>query len=230
MRSSTRVLVYMVVGVSLVGAAARAQVDPDEAYQRLQQKQKEKETKRAEPVTITRGELEDMQSQISRLEGEVMVLKDQLAAAKAAAGPSQPAVAQPPPAPKPAPRKIPTAIEVGMTRDDLMAFLDRYHEKFRISGVSTHDSPRSTIRQTTVTSDTNNGPASTRTETVETTHTGARRDHLTIDVMAPQQVPAGWHRDALGHRVEDFNTELRRVGWIWVTLVDDVVTAVDSHS
>ena len=55
-----------------------AQQDPSIAQAMLEQKQKERDAARAEKITITLGELDDLRQENKRLRGEVEMLKQKL--------------------------------------------------------------------------------------------------------------------------------------------------------
>ena len=57
-----------------------------------------------------------------------------------------------------------------------------------------------------------------------------KRELIRINLLAPQQVVVGRHKDALGHWVQDTGIEYRKAGWIWAHLEDNVVTSVDVHA
>lgn len=75
MRLTTALLIPMLV------SAAPAQVSPDEAYQKLQERQNQRQASRAEKITISRGDFDDLQSELKRLRAENESLRKQLATA-----------------------------------------------------------------------------------------------------------------------------------------------------
>jgi len=215
-----------------------AQVSTDEAYQRLQEKQKQRDAERAQQVTVTRGQLDDMMAEIAKLKAENASLRQQLAQGGAGAN-APPQGANPQPANPPiAAHKPPTKIDVGMTRDELVEFINARPDRYRLEGISVHNSgspsgTRTVVTRETVTQDGSDAPMKAnvrRTETIETHSPGHKRETIRVTLLEPREVPAGQHRDSLGHVVTETRTELRHAGWIWVTLVDDVVTATDVHA
>lgn len=110
--------------VLAVGVPAFAQVSTEEAKHRLEQKEKEREARRAEKVTISRGELEDLRAEVARLKGELAQLE------------SRDNALPEPPATQP---KFVLAIEKGITREQLFTFVAQHKDAYQITR-DVHDS------------------------------------------------------------------------------------------
>ena len=119
-----------------------------DAKAELERKQKERAAARAEMTQITVGELEDLRDEVRRLELENAALKGK--AANAAAKP---------------PVKRYTAIEVGMTRDELLAFVKSRSSQYRIGGMNVEAGGVQTEREQYIESTKRSGDVTTVTDT-----------------------------------------------------------------
>jgi len=112
-----------IVVLLAIGAASMAQVTPEEATRRLEEKQKQRQADRSKKVTISQGELDDLRAQIAQLIAEIQSLRQQLAGGDG--GPAAAAV--------PAPVKVPTKIQVGITRQQLDRFVAVHKDRCEIT-------------------------------------------------------------------------------------------------
>lgn len=239
---------YVLIALALVLAGpAIGQLTPEEAAQKLEQRKKERQAERAKLTSISQGALEDMQAELIRLRAEVASLKQQLLVARG--GPASP-VAK-------ANRRPPRTIEVGMTREELMAYLNTHHEYKMVAQHVETPAGRS-IHQTTVrrteaaeASATGNGavgPDGTRlasngnqlvtqqqaargavTESVENSQGGSKIEHMTLRTFRTISVSVGSHKNVLGGYTEDFENRSIPAGSLEVTLTDDVISAIDAR-
>lgn len=97
-----------------VCAPAYAQMSPEAAMARLKEKQAERNAARNKPVTITQGEYDDLKAEINRL-------KAQLAALQAKETATAPVVAP-----------SPTALTVGISKAQVMRFIQVHRETFEL--------------------------------------------------------------------------------------------------
>jgi len=140
-------------------------------------------------------------------------------------------------------KKRPTMIEIGMTRDDLLAFVggNSHYKVVRFAA----DKPVSTIDRDTVihrqvsgsanivgTGTVSSGSAvgSANTTVAEQEHTTIKRDkseYVVIQILEAQQVVTSVKRAAFGGGTEtETEPRLMPAGTMTVTLTDDVVSAV----
>lgn len=110
-------LFIMVAALLIAGTASFGQISVDQANQKLQEKQKQQEAERSQPVTITQGELDDMKSEITKLKAEVQELR---------------AREVPPAAEQPAALTIPARIAPGMTREQLLRFIKAHKDRLEM--------------------------------------------------------------------------------------------------
>ena len=177
----------IVAALLMGGAVSLGQISVDQAKQKLQEKQTQREAERSRPVTITQGELDDMKSEIVKLAAEVQELRRQ------AAGPA---------ATQPAASRIPAKIAVGMTREQLIRFINVHKDKLEIAG----DLPSA-------------GVPTTSDQKAET---------ITLRVKAPHDVVVGVHSNGLSQK-KDVASELRPDSMLTIVLVNDVVTSLSDE-
>jgi hypothetical protein len=176
-----------IVAAFLIGGAASfGQVSVGQANQNLQVKQKENEAARSRPVTITQGELDDMKSEIMKLRGEVQELRLQA---------TSPAATQ-------AALKIPAKIGVGMTREQLLRFINVHKDKLAIAS----DLPSATVPTTA----------------------GQKAETITLRVKTPHDVVVGVHSNG-GYESKDVASELRPDSMLTIVLLNDVVASLSDE-
>lgn len=219
------------VVLALGGGSLLAQLSPEEAQQRLEERQKQRQAEREKTITIQQGQLDDLQAELARLRAENVMLKQQLARATPPPPAPAPAAAAPP-----ASKKKYTRVEIGMTREELLDFIAAHSDAYQVEGLSVHESGRhggQTVITRQETTQQGDAPAQTtqrRTQIIESRTTPSKRELIRINLLEPQQVVVGRHKDALGHWVQDTGIEYRKAGWIWAHLEDNVVTSVDVHA
>jgi hypothetical protein len=117
---------WLLIALACSGAPIFAQevspstqpIPADQAMQRLRERQAQRESARSQKVTITRGELDDLKT-------EIAALKAELTAIKAAAAQAPPANGDPQP-------RYVLRIATGTTRPQLITFLAMHKERYRI--------------------------------------------------------------------------------------------------
>ena len=200
-------------------ARSWGQVSTEEANQKLQEKQKQREAERGASITITRGELDDPKAQIARLQAENATSRQQLAQGSAAV--KRAPAPDPKAAPQPARKKDPPAsIEIGMSREDVLAFVEAHPQTYRIEGASVNSPQRRTVSETTITRQTSvdqgsDAPPRTttqQTQTVRVHQGGDKREHLRITTYAPRDVVVGQRRRRPGARAERCRNAVAAVG------------------
>jgi hypothetical protein len=168
----------------LIGAGTGfGQVSVDQANQKLQEKQKDRELSRSRPVTVTQGELDDMKAEIAKLNAQLQELRRQAA----------------PPDTQPTAFKIPAKIGVGMTRNQLIRFVDVHKDKLEIAS----DTPSASVPTTA----------------------GQKAETITLRTKAPHDVVVGVHSNGAARKL-DIASELRPDSIVTIVLVDDLVTSV----
>src|SRR5688500_13165610 len=146
-------LVALLVGSAALAAGAQTAVTPEEARKRLEERNAQRRDERNQVMQITAGELADLRSKIQQLEGQVKVLQKQLEA-KAEA-----------------PKKVHTMIEIGMTKDEVMAFVKR--KNWRIVGMTASAGVRTrTVAERTATAEDGSDPKETEQQRTVVTATG----------------------------------------------------------
>src|SRR4051812_15999076 len=101
MRSFTSVVIVFLV----IAAPARAQLSAEEAKAKLAEKETQRQAERAKVVTITAGELADLRTKVATLEAQLKALQAQGGAGGA----------------KPVAKRPPDQIDIGMTKDEVIA-------------------------------------------------------------------------------------------------------------
>jgi len=187
MIKSTYLILFLSAALSVGGAPSLGQISVDQANEKLQEKQKARELSRARPVTVTQGELDDMKSEITKLNAEVQELR-RLAAPVAGT--------------QPAASRIPAKIGVGMTRDQLVRFINVHKDKLEIAS----DVPGASVPTT----------APQKAETI------------TLRVKAPHDVIVGVHSNGASQQL-DVATELRPDSAVTIVLIDDVITSLSGE-
>lgn len=196
-------------------------------------------------------EVEELRELVRLLKSENAELRrklDELAGPTANNRAAKPAAV---PAVKPV-RKNYTRIEIGMTREDVDSFIRR-NKNLRIVGVSADAGVRRqqeevTVRRQGTTGTTTvrrGGPANSQalgagtvddaqqavnaehTEVVDRKITSGRQEIITVAQMVSERVVTGQKRNSLGGSAPVYGNRTREGGRLRITLIDDVVTAVD---
>jgi hypothetical protein len=215
----------MGVIVAIVSCCALAQVSPEEAKAKLAEKDQQRQAERAQLIQITSGELTDLRAKVARLEGEVRALQGKLGQKETF-------------------KKAPETIEIGMTKEDVVAFV-KAHPALQVISVSASAGVNRSSQQTIVrrrTSDAsqrteNDGPAQRATAKgdneskveVDTVHVAGKQERMVIARYGSHSEQSGSQRNALGGSTPTFRTVEREEGRISVTLVDGVVTEVNAN-
>jgi hypothetical protein len=212
----------------------------DQAVTALAEKQKEREAQRSAPAAITVGELDDLRAEVTRLRAENASLKGKPGGAAAAA----------------APAKRRTDIEVGMTRDELIAFVKSRPTQYQIGDFSTKAGGVQTSTEQFITkSKTASSQDVTRAEannltgkpakdgTTSTDQSGvsgsdttyerrrllSKQERVSVKILGNKKVVVGHERNSTGEYAKYGNAKAA-VGELNVTLVEDVVTEVARRS
>src|SRR5690348_16052051 len=98
-----RAVISFVIVFGVFGASASAQISPEEAKAKLAEREAQRQAERNKMVQITTGELADLRAKVAQLEATVKSLQAQQV--------------------KAAVKKMPETIEVGMTKDEVIAFV-----------------------------------------------------------------------------------------------------------
>ena len=195
-------------------------------------------------------ELEQLREELQALKNENAELRrkiDELTgvAPKAANKPAAAAAAN-----KPVRRNF-SRIEIGMTRQEVDLYV-KTHKNLKLVGISADSGVRTQSEETVVhregttgtttlrrggPANSNPGPGtmddrqealnSDHKEVIERKINSGRRETMTLAQMVPEKVAAGEKRNSLGSRSTVYATQMREAGRLRITLVDDVVTAID---
>jgi hypothetical protein len=147
--------------------------------------------------------------------------------------PPAPAVAKPP-----APHKTYTRIEVGMTRPEVNRFIDTHPNLKRVAvsadaGVRRRAAEKPVRRQSKRSAaDGDDEPktidsSSEHKESTERKSTRGQREVITVAQLSPEEVQTGEPRNTPGGTTPAYATEWKQTGRLKITLIDDVVTAVE---
>lgn len=177
----------IVVSTLLMGTAF-GQISVDQANQKLQEKQQERELSRSRPVTITQGELDDMKAEIAMLNAQLRESRRQ---------------APPPAATQPAASTMPAKIGVGMTRDQLIRFINLHKDKLEIAS----DVPSASVPTTA----------------------GQKAETITLRTKTPHDVVVGVHSTSSGSQKLDVASELRPDSIVTIVFVDDVIVSLSGE-
>lgn len=159
---------------------------------------------------------------------------------------------------KPTHRPTPTTIEIGQTRDELVAFLNLNRGRYRViafnasrpsgwTGVEyTGNVQRNTnIRGSSQTNTQFNGGPTDSVNTNGTSATnvninergqvaahrvGSKVEYATIATLGSHTVVVGYHRNALGGTSADAEVQEYQTGTVQVLLVDDVIAQVSANA
>src|SRR4051812_9801197 len=94
----------MIAVLAVAGRSGLAQLSPEEAKAKLDERNAKRLAERSQVVQVTVGELADLRAKVSQLEAEVKALRAQ-------------------PSTKPLAKKLPETIEIGMSKDEVLAFI-----------------------------------------------------------------------------------------------------------
>lgn len=218
---------------AFVSSSVMAELSPEEAQAKLAAKEQQRQAERKQIVQMSAGELADMQAKIRQLEAEVAGLRAQLNQKEAA-------------------KKSPvrSMIEIGMTKDEVLAFINRdktLHITAMAANAGVNRSSSQVIvkgnssldKNVTVTRN-DDDPTRTRTQSgiardssveVETVQRRGLSETIEIEkTHASRQIIGYGPARGLGAPPDDIYGEVVKVtGHITVDLVDGVVTAVVAH-
>jgi hypothetical protein len=223
----------------MLNATARADAAKDAEYKR-----KAVEEYRARPAPLTVGQMDDLQAELEKLHAENAELKQKLAG-QAKPNPAAAANAKP---------TRHTVIELGMTRDELIAFVKARPREYSIGGFETRAGGVATDTEQVISSTVASRRRGETTqvqdnisaagEVDKTARTGsvtndvsdrmterrklvAKREHVSIDMLGYKSGVVGSERNMRGSY--DVHGSVKAVtGHLDVDLVDDVVTGVRS--
>jgi hypothetical protein len=220
--------IVLCVAVSCCASVCLGQASPDEAAAKLRAKQAERAAQRSKLVQITAGELDDLREQVRLLRAQVDALQRKQAEANGTAV-------------KPVVKRVPTQIEIGMTRAEVDAFI-RAHRNLKVIGVSanagvTKQAEETVVRRQGATgaqravngkqTDVQEATGGEQKETVERKSTTGRKETITVAQMVARQVVTGETRDVFGRPQDTYGTEWVEGARMKVDLTDGVVTAID---
>lgn len=159
---------------------------------------------------------------------------------------------------KPTHRPTPTTIEIGQTRDELLAFLNANRGHYRviafnasrpagwtgveyIGNVQRNVNVRGSIQTNTqvnggpTDSVNTNGTAATTANInehgqVSSHRLGSKVEYATIATLGAHEVVVGYHRNALGGTSPDREVQEYQTGTVDVLLVDDVIAQVSANT
>jgi hypothetical protein len=234
-------IVAIALVVLFAGVSAMGQVSPDEAKQKLEEKQKQRQAEREQIVQVTAGELADLRMEIKRLEGEVKSLNAQLGIKDAGASSSASASAAPA-------KKYHEIIEVGMTKDEVMMYI-KAHSNLKLIGTAADSGVRKSSeeivvaressgkRDATVQTD-DQTPTRTRTAAdaqgtsrtqVDRLRNTGKKETLIIAKLGWVNEPGGSHKDGFGRTITDMKRVQREESRILVTFFDGVVGSISDE-
>jgi hypothetical protein len=230
MRAVFSILVGLSVLLVIVSGSS-AQTSSEDAVAKLKARQQQREAERAKTVEISYGELQDLKEEIQSLKRELAEYKVKSAGAMVSANKT------------PAVKRRPTKMELGMTREDLLWFINNHPRDYKIIGAHA-DTGKTVRKEETVTQRETQGDsqvahnggtpqteskdgASAVKETVEHRTLNAKHETIVLGILGQREVVTGTKRDALGHRQTLTGTELVQKGKITIQLTDDVVSQID---
>jgi len=214
----------------LLSFSAFAQVSVQEAQAKLAEKEQQRQIDREKIVQITAGELDDLRQRVRQLEDQLKLTRSRTNEKDI--------------------KKVYTAIEIGMTKEELLAFVKRSGNLGIIGMNADAGVQRATEqivrkqngvsnRDVTVAQGDSEGDARrTRTNTksddatsevIERTRTTGKRETIQIARYGKFNVQTGSQTNSFGQSKPTWGSENRQLGTISVTLVDEVVTAVNAR-
>jgi hypothetical protein len=201
-------------------AHALAQQDPSAntaaAKAALDQKQRQREAARAQPITMTVGELDDLRQENRRLRAEVEAMRQKLAVFV-----------------QPGQRRF-REIELGMTKPELVAFLRQRWDEYRVgrfiaeAGGMVADRSEAIVHRQVSDDTIGYTPRATTQQAVQSVENRrllAKREKVTIDVLGYVPGVVGQENNWAGSSAV-IGSVKACVGRIYVELTDDVVTMV----
>ena len=219
-----------IVALLLANAACFCQTSTEEAGAKLRAKQAERDAQRAKMVQVTAGELEDLRAEVQRLKVQNADLQRKFADA------AKPGAAI-------VPKKRPTQVEVGMTRQEVEAFIKTRHD-LRIVGVSSDVGVRKQVEETvtkrqalggstTLTNgnklEVQKGEGQEERQTVERQSGKGKQETIVLAHYSSRQVVTSRSRNSLGQMHEEYGTEQFEDGRLKIELTDDVVTSINAN-
>jgi hypothetical protein len=216
------------------------QAPANDAAAKLQAKQAERNAQRSKLVQVTAGELEDLREQVRTLKAQNAELLRKLneMSSSASASASKASATK-----GPAQKKKYTQIEVGMTREEVDAFI-KSRKDFKLigvsqnSGITKHAEEMTVRRQGTSASDrvvngsrteAQEASGSEEKRTIERKIDSGRKETITVAHLGTRQVQTGSQRNALGRSTPVYGSEWYEDGRLTIEMVDDVVTAVSGR-
>jgi hypothetical protein len=148
---SRRTFAVALIVAAFVVAPIRARAaDPnvEEAQRKLEEKAKDRQASRSREVTITQGELDDLKAQIASLQTEVARLRGES---------GKPASAQ---------QKVYNTLEIGMTKQEVMTFIN-HHKEYKMVGLAADSGVRKSTDEVTTRYKTNSTGTSNTNVTVD---------------------------------------------------------------
>lgn len=210
-----------------VTIAASGQTSVEEARAKLREREQQRKAERDQVVQISAGELADLRARVQQLEAEVRSLRGSVPA-KLFPDKLVPDKEQPK-------KPLPQAIEIGMTKDEVMAFIGARSKSLRIAGISANAGVRKSAVQTVVTRD-KGAPTDPKSEgadrdrtNVETLRTTGNTETIRVERIGRYVEQTGTQRNSFGQSAPVYGPVDRVDGEINVTLVDGVVTAVNAR-
>jgi DNA repair exonuclease SbcCD ATPase subunit len=211
--------------VAMLTCSIQAQLSPEEAKAKLEERNAKRLAERSQMVQVSAGELADLRARIAQLEGEIKTLRSQTGQ-------------------KAGYKKPPETIEIGMTKDEVIAFV-KAHSALQVISISASAGISKSSQQTTVkrlSSDINqrteNGGPVHRTTAegdneskvqVDTVRVAGKQERMVIGRYATHSEQSGTQRNALGGSSPVYTKVEREEGRISVTLVDGIVTEVSAN-
>lgn len=197
----------ILVAVLAAGFVAQAQVSVTEAQAKLAEKDAQRKAERSKVVQISAGELADLKAELAQLKSELASLRG----AKATAS-------------KPAPKKVYSEIEIGMTRDEVMAFIQQRKNSLRVVSVAANanvsrSTPQATVRR---------GGAVTRDDGAhqDTVAAAGKQETIKIERFGSVREQTGTQRNIVGGDTPVYEYVERTDGYVVVTLTDGIVSGV----
>jgi len=216
------------------GSVCLAQTPANDAAAKLQAKQAERNAQRSKLIQVTAGELDDLREQVRVLKAQNAELQRKLGETASASAASAKASPQ---------KKKYTQIEVGMTREEVDAFI-KSRKDFKLigvsqnSGITKHTEEMTIRRQGTSASDrvvngsrteAQEAKGSEEKQAIERKVDSGRKETITVAHLGTRQVQTGTQRNALGRATPVYGTEWYEDGRLTIEMTDDVVTAVSGR-
>jgi len=201
-------LIVLLVGSAALAAGAQNTVTPEEARKRLEERNAQRREEREQMVQITAGELMELRAKVAQLEGQVKALQQQ----------SEKKVD--------VPKKVHTMIEIGMTKDQVMAFVKR--KGWRIVGMQASAGVSKMATAEREVARGGSDPTEVERQRTLVTATG-KTERFEVVQVSNYKVETGTRTNALGQARAVYATEERVDAKIVVTLTDEIVTEVTAR-